>query len=100
MSSSAAPKPIGRTGEALELRSAVDNAEAKAKNYFCYVFLLSVCQQVKLDPKWVLDLRSIRVQKKIGIGGYAEVWKALWKEKVFIFFLCFVFSEFVSGCGL
>ncbi len=38
-----------------------------------------------LDPKWIVDLRQIRVQKKIGIGGYAEVWKALFKDKVVAF---------------
>ncbi len=59
--------PIGINGNEMEMRSAVSDAD------------------VTLDPKWVLDLRAIRVQKKIGIGGYAEVWKALWKEKVVAF---------------
>lgn len=67
ISSSAAPRPIGLNGGALELRSAVNDSD------------------VKLDPKWILDLRAIRVQKKIGIGGYAEVWKALWKERTVAF---------------
>ncbi len=31
------------------------------------------------------DLREIRVQKKIGIGGYAEVWKAQWRGKTVAF---------------
>ena len=67
VSSAAAPRAIGINGNELELRSAVSDADAT------------------LDPKWILDLRAIRVQKKIGIGGYAEVWKAQWKDKTVAF---------------
>jgi hypothetical protein len=66
VSSVAVPRAIGVNGDALEVHS-------------------TLSEELKLDAKWILDLRSIRVQKKIGIGGYAEVWKALFKEKVVAF---------------
>ena len=65
--SSLAPRPIGVNEGALQVRSTVSESDAA------------------LDPKWIVELREIRVQKKIGIGGYAEVWKALFKEKTVAF---------------
>ena len=38
-----------------------------------------------LDQNLIVDLREIRVLKKIGIGGYAEVWKAQWRGRTVAF---------------
>lgn len=46
---------------------------------------LSGASTSALDPKWIVDLREIRVQRKIGLGGYAEVWMAQWKGKTVAF---------------
>lgn len=44
-----------------------------------------VPSMTELDPRFKVELREIRVQKKIGIGGYAEVWKAQWRGKTVAF---------------